>query len=431
MGHGFSFHFESKPRGLLRRRRSSRALVSELADALHDRAVAAFPELASLARRHELESGSVLLALHPSAEEVRVELEGEHGVHLTARTNVPGPGWHAFLVAHLEAAARELELDLRPGTEEDPLDETSFHARRDFAALQEEHAAWLRGVCRIVRDRDLRSPLISMPIGTPMPESPGLVAPMGVFPLEWAHGLCDAPLEAMLCACEEFFPWWDAGVTARTKAGLARVVLFDLAWHPPLDDVERARTELARDLVRGLDPATRFGADTAVTLRAELEALLAAQPSALRPPRSGGFGHRRAVLDHPLFPGVSARFPAWAYQQSEDEGATAHAWWGSVSLRVSSSSFAADRTENVLETVSTKAAEAEPNARRVLRLEAPSGSGVGWIDRERSADGISTATALVVMPGRFAHVTLAFGAELDDDAAEALLRAVRVEAREE
>ena len=81
--------------------------------------------------------------------------------------------------------------------------------------------------------------------------------------------------------------------------------------------------------------------------------------------------------------------------------------------------------------MSTKAAEAEPNARRVLRLEAPSGSGVGWIDRERSADGISTATALVVMPGRFAHVTLAFGAELGDDAAEALLRAVRVEAREE
>lgn len=34
MGHGISFHFESKPRGLLRRRRSSRALVSELADGL-------------------------------------------------------------------------------------------------------------------------------------------------------------------------------------------------------------------------------------------------------------------------------------------------------------------------------------------------------------------------------------------------------------
>lgn len=431
MGHGISFHFEAKPRGLLRRRRSSRALVSELAGALHDRAVAAFPEFARLARRHELESGSVLLALHPSAEEVRVELEGEHGVHLTARTNVPGPGWHAFLVEHLEAAARELELDLRPGTEEDPIDETSFHARRDFAALQEEHAAWLRGVCRIVRDRELRSPLISMPIGTPMPESPGLVAPMGVFPLEWAHGLCDAPLEAMRSACEEFFPWWDAGVTPRTKLGLARVLLFDLAWHPPLDDAERARMKLVCELLRALAPTTRFGPDTATTLIAEVETLLASKPAQLCPPRAGGFGLRRAVLDHPLFSSVSARFPAWAYQRSEDEGATAHAWWGNVSLHVSSYSFTAERMGPLLALPDTKAAEAESKARRVFRLDVPEGRGSGWIASERDANGISVAVMLIAVPGELVQATLAFGPELDDDGAEALLRAVRVGARKE
>lgn len=425
MGLGLSFHFESKPRGFLRLRKRARALVAEFADALIEDATRAFPELSRVARRSDGPDGDVFVSLHPAAEDLCITPEGAHGVHVSARTNMPGPGWHVFVLERLDHVSRSLDLALRAGADDDPLDETSYCASRDFGRLQEEMSAWLCGMSQVVKEHNPGTLAISMPIGTPSLGENLAVAPMGAFTFEWLRAVSELPREALHAACAEFLPWWDAGVTPRVRAALARVLVFDLRWHPPLDDSERAQMELARDLLRELDPATRFGPDSTAVLADELDALLTSTPAQLREPRADGFGLRRGVLSHLFFGCVSARVPAYAYFANEDDGATAHCWWGDYSLHISA--YGVERAEfsAMLARNDELAAMHTVHARHTFELEAEGGRGIGWIDRARSDEGTSTARAIVSVPGRWARATLAFEGALDTEA-EAILRTLHV-----
>jgi hypothetical protein len=425
MGLGLSFHFESKPRGILRQRTRARALAVELADALARSAMRAFPELACFAERRDENGGVVFLSLHPAAEALRIEPDSTHGVHLTAKTNMPGPGWHVFLVEQLEQVTRSLDLVLRAGTEDDPLDETGYYASRDFGRLQDEMSEWLRSMGQLVKDHDPGTLVISMALGTPSLGANVAVAPMGAFTFEWLRALCELPREALHAACVEFFPWWDEGTTSRVRASLARALVFDLRWHPPLDERERAQLEVTRDLLRELDPAKHFGPDSTAALADELDALLASTPSELRPPRADGFGLRRSVLEHTFFGCVGVRVPAYAYFGYEDDGATAHCWWGDYSLHISANGIERGHFAATLARNDELAAENTQHARHTFEIEAEGGRGLGWVDGARSDEGVSTALAIVTVPGCWARATLAFG-NAQDAEAEALLRTLRV-----
>lgn len=420
MGLGLSLPFIARPRGLLRRRPVASDVVRDLARDLASRAGRAFPLLARCSRVHEMDDGSMRVGLHPAAEDVLLEPEGAHGVRVTARTNVPGPGYHAFLLEQLELCGRELALDLQDGDEQDPVDETGYHATRDFAALQSEMAAWLRGVATAVDPEPGTSGhMISMSIGTPTLLGPGVLTPTGVVTAEWLRALRELSGERLERECPAFFPWWESGTGAEARIGLARTLLFDLPWHPPIDEREQAHTELARDILREIDPRTRFGADTASVLLAELDALLSTPPEDAHAPRSDGFGFRRQVLEHQVFDGVRLQFPGWAYAESEDDGATAHAWWGTSSVRVSTVDFDPEALEQVRELQAEEVAQAAAaGPRRTFRFA--DGAGDGWIERERDEDGVSIGRAFLTVPGTFARVTFAFR-ELDDAEVERIL----------
>lgn len=427
MGLGLSLHLESKPHGLLRRRKSAREVTYDMAATLRAGIVHGLPDLKDLVRV-DSDERETWLTIHPFGQNIFLVPEGEHGVHVDVRTATPGPGYHAFVLEQLEQAGAALDLELSPGTEDDPLDETGYITSRDFAALQAEFARWLRRVCEVAVENSPGSMALSMDPNTPTPVEYEILTSMGEFTFDWARRIAVRAPDAIAPEAPEFFAWWEQGVGPRTLEGLARVLVHDFAWHPPEQEGERVHAQLLFELLGKVDPAVRFGSDTVAKLRREIDALLHASPDDPVPPRADGFGFRRRLVHRRVFGRGSVVVPGYWYTSDDPENGLEIVYFGPRQLDLCWLAFAADRENanlhEALDVVFDKLVDSEG---RQFEFEFPEGRGRAWIasapsDTERpwTAKGV-VAASREILTAVFEYVDPA-----DEAFVERTLRSLRL-----
>ena len=267
------------------------------------------------------EEDKLTLQLHPSAEDVEISLN-DGDVLISAKTSSAGPGYHAMLVDLLDQIAPHAKVVLSwEGQGEGGADETGYHEHRDMELLRGETIRWLRTISRHIAEagEDSRDWLLNMPIGDRAICDAFALAPMGEFPREWFLSVCDADDKEIIVMAESFFTAWHGPNRAEYWANIGRyLMLWDLDWTAPIKDAERApyETMLAcYDRARQMDPAVTVPEDE---IREARELFEGGDPAV--PPRAGGAGYRRGMMERPLNVGWSANIPGYFRREQETDG---------------------------------------------------------------------------------------------------------------
>jgi hypothetical protein len=101
------------------------------------------PDAEITLRREGIAYPSLLLMLHPAAEQVEISLVSPRTLQLTAQTSACGPGYHGFVVRGLmDPLAQALSLRWETPGEDEGGDETGYFNARDVGALEREMLAW-------------------------------------------------------------------------------------------------------------------------------------------------------------------------------------------------------------------------------------------------------------------------------------------------
>ena len=422
MGLGLALDFLPRPSGILRRRATAEALGR----ALLDEAVNAWPLLDGFAciRAHE---GCWLMQLVPCEEEVQVE-QIENRVRFSARTSTCGPGYHAFLVGLLDRVAQKDGGAWHDaGAEEDStlLDETGYFEERDFARLQRSMSDWLRALGSSVAGGELSdSSRICMPLDSPDTLEPGMLTPAEVRPRGFFANLAQLEGEALECAAAEWFAWWNEGTQA-ASLGLARALLFQLPWHVPSTDGERAQSSFALACLAAVPPETPFGGDPASVLRRELQALVAPNASD-GAPRTGGFGYRRGLVRFHPHANCAVTLPGYWYRTVEDDESVAGYWHGERALHLSSYSVHAEgRPRSAASILAEQLARRPSTAVWHCEWTEDQNPGVAWCERRESDEVFYVLTVFKAADGALIHATLTYTREADHDWAKETAAGIR------
>ena len=234
-------------------------------------------ELARHARAYAVENGieaafksltstsSLRISFHPGEQDIIVSSQGGYIV-LDARTQLAGPGYHAFVVGFVDYLNRTHGWVWNFASAIQHFgDDTGYFSDRDFAALQRSMAQAFTTLSRSLLDSgDGPYDLCPMAINIDTPA----FALTTLGPRDRAFFEDPEP--------EQFYPWWREGVTAETVRTMALCRMWlETLWRVP--DMTGEVTDLT-DLKRLLDRAIAMGArfaphegadDVAALLRGE------------------------------------------------------------------------------------------------------------------------------------------------------------------
>lgn len=318
MGLGLSVVADVPRRGLLRRAPTQALLFHDLAEAVEE---FTRRQPSPLKDWHETSPADDVLYVNLLPCEENVEFRLADGrVACEAKTSTAGPGYHAYVVDVLDALRARLGLDWR--SEADDEDETGYLGHRAFPRLQATMAGWLQGLGRhLCEHADGMNPpfLLGMSLDSRPVTEAFAASQMGEWRREWFERLATSDERELGRMAEQFFPWWERGVTAGTLRGLGLARSWvDLRWAVPDDDDERRLCESVLDCftrARELDGSLEL---PEAEVR-ELAALLA--PGATpRVPRREGVGFRRREMTVPIPGGWSIDLPGYFRAHPEDGG---------------------------------------------------------------------------------------------------------------
>ena len=169
------------------------------------------------------------IKLVPFEEDVYGEWE-DGKLCISAKTNSAGPGYHAYLVDVLD------KLGVAPIEVED---ETGYYESRNFAALQDEMAGWLKGLSEQILEMYVNDDYANLAVSLSIdwfPEGDGHFAccPLGYFEKDFferaKNGEDVAP---------EFFIWWNQSQDAVFFRNTAMYMIWcENNWLPPQTDTE-------------------------------------------------------------------------------------------------------------------------------------------------------------------------------------------------
>lgn len=336
MGFGLSVGTPLPRRGILGRRSLSLTTVQERLAALCGVSdLAPFPWF-----QRDNDASRLYARLHPAEEDVSFWIEGDW-LHCAAKTSSCGPGYHAHIVGLLESMGRELDLEWH-WQNGDFGDETGYALHKNFTRLQDEMAALLQSIARILLERGSEGKnRLSLPIDFGPERDAFASSPLGDWPKDWfekVRAAADADLKDL---ARLYYPWWDEGFTGDTWLKLAKVLLWmEFPWRSPLTDWERAIGELASDCVTKAEQAGYVSA-RADTCFWELSRIMNAGEEAIAPSPEG-IGFMRGLMRRPLPGGWTLSVPGYFFEHIEDDGAAIQYWYNDFSVRGSSISF--DRT---------------------------------------------------------------------------------------
>ena len=379
--------------------------------------------------------------LHPCAEPVTIELDGE--VRVSANTSSAGPGYHQYVCELIDQLGQRFDVAWAADAGEDP-DETGYFIHRDRAKLEARMLRWLAAVGQslAMHEDDGDSIAVSMSMDHQFDAGAAIVTPLGPRARDWkgwGNGgevwEADAAREAA-----GFFAWWDEGETARTRLNRALARMWaQVRWVEPRSEAEARVFGMT---LRDLDAAWETDPQLDYPWREWLELceLTAEEAPAMPLLRDRAattlgplIGYRRRPV-RVLLPGAwNIRIPGTFSETYEEEGGFL-AWDERRNLRVSSFSMRCcddDGHEHELpspdEMLNDDAdAELPPAIEELERWEVEGLVGVGKLFRDED-EGAAYWVLMgkVAGEGRLALCTVCYESESDRAWAEETLRSLR------
>jgi len=177
----------------------------------------------------DFEESGFRVGLVPFEEEVYGNYEdGE--LHISARTNSAGPGYHAYLVDI---------LDRLPAAPLAVFDETDYYEHRDYQKLQDSMNSWLQGLSNALTQEGQYSDTESLSISLslqmiPMDDEHFTCCPLGFFDRAFFEKAIKGESNN-----SEFFIWWNQETDALFYRNSALYLMwYENNWLAPVLDSE-------------------------------------------------------------------------------------------------------------------------------------------------------------------------------------------------
>lgn len=281
--------------------------------------------------------GRLFVKLHPAEEDVEFLLSEDGWLICSAKTSSAGPGYHAFLVQLLEEVGNRCDWDWcwKDDVQEFE-DETGYHEHRDFQKLQLEMLEWLRGLARMLTEKEgYQGCSICLPLGFHVAGDYFAASPLGYWNRSWFEEIARRKPVQLQKHGAAFFPWYEKGQTAEfwLKCGLT-IAWVDLPWHAPTSERETKKYRLALscfERAKELSPSISMPDDE----MNEIELLLG-QPDAKTQPLAERIGFRRRLMVEQLTGSWTIRLPGYFYSNTENDGETAVFWFAGRTVNASS-----------------------------------------------------------------------------------------------
>lgn len=334
MGFEINVRSNAPKRGWKLRRPGRDALFNDIREVVEQ---ASQDRLLRVALQWESRDQTLALFLHPAASPIEFTWEPNGAVRASVKTSPEGPGFHAYAVEVLDEVERRCGLKWQWRD----ADETNYAVTRDFAALQEAMADYLRGLARVLLEQGPGTSCsfaLHWPLGWPRPCDVGFAySPSGPWPRDWFERAATAGDDPLFAMCEEFFPWWRRERNGLFWANVGRVLLWSsIPWHPPANDHERAVCRVALDAYRRAQELDASIELPSVELD-ELQRLsVADMTETTEPPQPVGIGFRRRTIFARGTGDWTVRIPGYFYDSVEEDGSTAVFWFGERTVRLSS-----------------------------------------------------------------------------------------------
>lgn len=289
----------------------------------------------------------LLIGIVPFEEDIEFSIRDGH-VHVSAKTSGAGPGYHELVVGLLDTLEKKADLVWTANGKEDG-DDTGYRTRRDSAALRHAMAKQLAGIASAVVKQEAEGALLNMATDDVPSVRSFAASPLGEWSKEWMERAAREEGASLLEMAEEFFPWWESGLTPNNLAKFGKVVCWTaVRWVKPTAAEEHA----IRIALACFDQAQRGGARVPEREAAELARLLAADVKPDVPPEPQGIGFRRHDFSVSLPGRWALQVPGYFHEEIEDEGTSQVYWFGSRTIRASTLRFNAERSrEDVLRTL--------------------------------------------------------------------------------
>jgi hypothetical protein len=251
------------------------------------------------------------VTLHPNAPQLVVYAE-RYLVHFHAITSFAGPGYHAFVIAALDAVQAEFGLKWNFMGRED--DNTGYVRTRDFPGLQRAMAHFFRNRCRQVvewrgRPRSAGTPEAYLGLSPAYGFEAGkneVLTPFGPRSFEEVEHWSTLDGDPLMDAAADFFLWWGQGFDGAFFRGYALSFMWQrLRWAKPIEPFE-GRILVA--VLSALHEAMQRGVRLPVSLSVVSEIMALVGPDASVFPHPTGIGYRRRNSSATLN-GWSLQFP--------------------------------------------------------------------------------------------------------------------------
>jgi hypothetical protein len=189
----------------------------------------------------KLASGTaeLLVALHPAAEHVAINVADGGSVTVSAPTWPTGPGYHTFVSHALQRLGSDLEINWAPTDAEDgSRDETGYFSSGDRGPVEQAHLAWLGATLNMARDarRKGKTLHVGTPAGVRFSFDGALASALGPRNDSWLERAVEDPSTAI-----DILPWWADVTDARYLLSRALCLMWsEVRWRPAAIESERA-----------------------------------------------------------------------------------------------------------------------------------------------------------------------------------------------
>jgi hypothetical protein len=296
---------------------------------------------------------TLLIQIHPSAEDIELVVSQPGRVSVAASTSSLGAGYHIYLCGLLERVGRQFQITWdEPGADGASNDDTGYFFTHNAEAVRREMRRWLGALARVIAEQALPAEaevrMVSMPLGYSYPDAGGVATPLGPRPLEWFQALATDEARA-----DEFFAWWEEGIGPAFFRGRALTRMWqDVRWRIPITDDEG---EMLMDVHLDLERAFRRDPEGALPWREWYELVQylndyfgyvefaegdSLEDEIRRRGAAAGdgppIGYRRERVQVALTGGWSLTIPGELAEEWEPGGQTWSAWYGGRTVWFSS-----------------------------------------------------------------------------------------------
>ncbi|MBK8169983.1 MAG: hypothetical protein IPK60_06530 [Sandaracinaceae bacterium] len=297
---------------------------------------------------------SLMVALHPAAEDVELVVHGL-AVRATAKTSTAGPGYHRHVCDLLRRIGETFAISWTRGN---AADDSEYFFTSDHDELERQTAQWLSETATQIiamHEAGATQMALSMPTSHAFQHNQVVATPLGPRDLAWLRAV-----EQNGRAGFDIFPWAELGMGAGYSLGRALSLMWtDVRWRTPVSEDE---TSLLEEVVRALEAAYRadpkreypwnewaeilafLGKESLLATRAQLKASTAK--------RGEPIGYRRGDVVTHLSGGWSVRLPG-DFAETWDAQGTFCAWDGTRTVWFTSVSYtpAGDPNPSIEETL--------------------------------------------------------------------------------